>query len=83
MEKNFESQKLPEEVLFSELMDAEKEVETILGEIGEILNVADDRNAAEAQLLKSHAPRLEEAQRKSREALEHWLEFVRSEIGKE
>jgi hypothetical protein len=83
MEKNLENPKSPEDVLFSDLMAAEKEVETILGEIDEILRSSDDRKQAETIVLKSHAPRLEEAQRRAGDVLAKWLAFVKSEIGKE
>lgn len=82
MENNKESLNT-QEAVFSKLMEAEKDVEAILNEIDELFGTTNDRQAAEMLVLKSYAPRLEEAQRKSREALENWLEFVRSEIGKE
>ena len=69
---------------FRELTAAEDDVERILREIDELLRSGKaDRLQLEEQVLREHAPRLEQAAKKSREALEAWLTYVKSEASKE
>jgi hypothetical protein len=62
-----------EEELFRNYLAAEEEVEAVMREINEILAGAEDRLAAERSVLDTHAYRLDQATKKSRELLDKWL----------
>ena len=66
-----------EQELFERYLAAENEVQAIFNEINKILGSTKDRSEAERILLQTHANRLEQAVRKSRELLIRWLEEIK------
>lgn len=85
MKPNQESPRSPEreEDLFEMYATAEDEVEAIVREINGILGQAEDRADVEGRLFQTHAGRLDEATRKAREALDRWLDYVRTQAEKD
>jgi hypothetical protein len=66
-----------EEKLFNELIEREKDVESILNEIENLIGSAADRVEAERVILEKYAGRIEEAERKASKVLEEWLTILR------
>lgn len=61
---------------YAELHEAMDEEDRILKEIEKVLATAPDRAEAERIVLKEYAPRMDEAMKKSREALDEWLRSI-------
>ena len=66
-----------EDKAYAELKAAEDEETKILKEMDKILQSSENREEAEKLILQTHAPLMDAAMRRSREALDKWLAIIK------
>ena len=76
-------ERIPQPGKFQDLENALNEERRIMREIDELLKSTPDRAEAEKTVLEKLAPQMDEAVKKSREALDAWLEEIRRQHSEE
>ena len=78
MSEQFKGERGPKIQKYTVLQEAMNKEDRIMKEIDNVLTTTSDREEAEKIVLERYAPQMDEAMKKSRQALDEWLEAIRS-----